>query len=94
MKLSVVVEHFRFRLLSRCKKRSLSLDAFRGSHDQVRLEMAEASQRSGRFFCHRCSTEISPRLPVRTLEAPLPYFKTGNGSSAYVVHIFVSGKSM
>uniref|UniRef100_H3DCY3 RING-type E3 ubiquitin transferase n=1 Tax=Tetraodon nigroviridis TaxID=99883 RepID=H3DCY3_TETNG len=28
--------------------------------------MAEASQRSGRFFCHRCSTEISPRLPDYT----------------------------
>uniref|UniRef100_A0A674P8S9 RING-type E3 ubiquitin transferase n=1 Tax=Takifugu rubripes TaxID=31033 RepID=A0A674P8S9_TAKRU len=28
--------------------------------------MAEASLRSGRFFCHRCSKEISPRLPDYT----------------------------
>ncbi|XP_077579936.1 E3 ubiquitin-protein ligase RNF126-A-like [Stigmatopora nigra] len=26
-------------------------------------EMAEASSPSSRFFCHRCSAEISPRLP-------------------------------
>lgn len=26
--------------------------------------MAEASPQPGRFFCHCCSAEIAPRLPV------------------------------
>lgn len=65
-------------LVAKKKKRGLSLDAFReSSHDQVCSEMAEASLRSGRFFCHRCSKEISPRLPVRALEAHLSNFKRG-----------------
>uniref|UniRef100_A0A0E9SVW6 RING-type E3 ubiquitin transferase n=1 Tax=Anguilla anguilla TaxID=7936 RepID=A0A0E9SVW6_ANGAN len=28
--------------------------------------MAEAPLRPSRFFCHRCSAEISPRLPDYT----------------------------
>lgn len=27
--------------------------------------MAEASPQPGRYFCHCCSAEIAPRLPVR-----------------------------
>uniref|UniRef100_A0A3Q3M0L7 RING-type E3 ubiquitin transferase n=2 Tax=Mastacembelus armatus TaxID=205130 RepID=A0A3Q3M0L7_9TELE len=37
------------------------------TYDQVScLEMAEAPPRPCRFFCHRCSAEISPRLPDYT----------------------------
>ncbi|KAJ8277304.1 hypothetical protein GJAV_G00073770 [Gymnothorax javanicus] len=32
----------------------------------VRRKMAEAPLRPNRFFCHRCSAEISPRLPDYT----------------------------
>lgn len=30
--------------------------------------MAEASPQPGRYFCHCCSAEIAPRLPVRDLD--------------------------
>lgn len=33
------------------------------------LKMAEAPPRPCRFFCHRCSAEVTPRLPVRTSQA-------------------------
>ena len=37
-----------------------------GSFLRKRIKMAEAAveQRQNRFFCHQCSVEISPNLPV------------------------------
>ena len=39
------------------------------------MAMAEASPQPGRYFCHCCSVEIVPRLPVRPRpggRGPLP----------------------
>lgn len=37
------------------------------------MAMAEASPQPGRYFCHCCSVEIVPRLPVR----PAPGWRAG-----------------
>jgi len=44
-------------------------------------KMAEAPPRPCRFFCHRCSEEINPRLPVRRsgFNEPLPAGLTRRG---------------
>ena len=52
-------------MCSHCLERKQDLDLC--SH-HITKKMAEAvvEQRRNRFYCHQCSVEISPTLPVRT----------------------------
>lgn len=43
----------------------------------VNPKMAEAPLRTCRYFCHRCSEEISPPLPVSPTSKDLEHYHDG-----------------